>query len=193
MSENEINKSFVNLPKADETNPVHDEPNETVTGASRLSEFEEAIKEASYMLKDALDERGWLKEDELQQLYAARIEDVLGILGKFNRKLSPMGVLNEKFGLKLSRYASEKEIRQIGVRVSHNNEQEVREIWEIQISRRDHSAEIVCDDETVMYMHGSASVGPARLEKCAVSSLLRILNEKTRCAHHRSRAGKEAK
>ena len=32
MSENEINKSFVNLPKADETKPVHDEPGDRVDG-----------------------------------------------------------------------------------------------------------------------------------------------------------------
>ena len=32
MSENEINKSFVNLPKADETKPVHDEPGDQIDG-----------------------------------------------------------------------------------------------------------------------------------------------------------------
>lgn len=99
-------------------------------------------------------------------------------------KMSPLEVLDKRFGLKLTRVASDEEIILIGVCVSHDNAKEVRKIWRIHVSRRDRSAEIVCNGDIVLFLHGSTSVGPARLEKCAVSSLIRIIKEKTRCAGH---------
>ena len=159
---------------------------------ARNAATEKAMADTIQILEEALSDAAWLHEFTKADVYAERLGAVRGILGQFV-KISPLGVLAEEFGLKLKRYASDDEIRLIGVRVSHINEQEVRKIWEIMISRRDRSAEIVCNGEIVMYLRGSTSVGSARIEKCAVSSLLRILNEKTRCAHHRSRAGKEAK
>lgn len=99
-------------------------------------------------------------------------------------KMSPLEVLDKRFGLKLTRVASDDEIILVGVRVSHDNAKEVRKIWQINVSRRDRSAEIVCNGDIVLFLHGSTSVGPARLEKCAVSTLFRILKEKTRCAGH---------
>ena len=99
-------------------------------------------------------------------------------------KMSPLEVLDKRFGLKLTRVASDDEIILVGVRVSHNNAKEVRKIWKINVSRRDRSAEIVCNGDIVLFLHGSTSVGPERLEKCAVSTLFRILKEKTRCAGH---------
>lgn len=159
---------------------------------ARNAATEKAMADAIQILEEALSDGAELHEMERAEVYAERLGAVRGILGQFV-KISPLGVLAEEFGLKLKRYASDDEIRLIGVRVSHINEQEVRKIWEIMISRRDRSAEIVCNGEIVMYLRGSTSVGSARIEKCAVSSLLRILNEKKRCALHRSRARREAK
>ena len=159
---------------------------------ARNAAAEKAMADAIQILEEALSDAAELPEMERAEVYAERLGAVRRFLGQFV-KISPLGVLAEEFGLKLKRYASDDEIRLIGVRVSHINEQEVRKIWEIMISRRDRSAEIVCNGEIVMYLRGSTSVGSARIEKCAVSSLLRILNEKKRCALHRSRAAKEAK
>ena len=159
---------------------------------ARNAATEKAMADAIQILEETLSDAAGLPEMERAEFYAERLGAVRGILWQFG-KISPLGVLAEEFGLKLKRYASDDEIRLIGVRVSHINEQEVRKIWEIMISRRDRSAEIVCNGEIVMYLRGSTSVGPARIEKCAVSSRLRILNEKKRCALHRSRARKEAK
>lgn len=159
---------------------------------ARNAATEKAMADAIQILEEALSDAAELPEMERAEVYEERLGAVRGFLGQFV-KISPLGVLAEEFGLKLKRYASDDEIRLIGVRVSHINEQEVRKIWEIMISRRDRSAEIVCNGEIVMYLRGSTSVGSARIEKCAVSSLLRIFNEKKRCALHRSRARKEAK
>lgn len=99
-------------------------------------------------------------------------------------KMSTLEVLDKRFGLKLTRVASDDEIILVGVRVSHYNAKEVRKIWQINVSRRDRSAEIVCNGDIVLFLHGSTSVGPTRLERCAVSALFRILKDKTRCARH---------
>lgn len=100
-------------------------------------------------------------------------------------KMSPHEVIDKRFGLKLTRVASDEEIILVGVRVTHDNAKEVRKIWQINVSRRDRSAEIVCNGDIVLTILGSTSLGPTRLEKCAVSALIRILQEKKMCACHR--------
>lgn len=106
---------------------------------------------------------------------------------QLERKMSPGKVLAEKFGLNLVRIAGDSEIRNVGVRVSHDSEKEVRKVWNIVVDRRENNCCIRCDGETVLLLHGSKTVGPCRLEKVAFAALIKILKEKTRCAGHRAK------
>lgn len=188
MSENEINKSFVNLPKADETKPVHDEPNETVTGASRLSEFEEAIKEASYMLKDALDERGWLKEDELQQLYAARIEDVLNLLR--GAKMNTWRQTSRHFVSLPDAYAQKCVIQDLvcGISVKPDIDDDPCDKF-----HRRFVGELFCNGERIFTMY--AKCGKEKTRRICLRAMDGFINQrmKRRRQNERKRAAKEAK
>ena len=90
-------------------------------------------------------------------------------------------VLAEEFGLEMKRFAADEEMRHVGVRVSHDNDEEVRKIWEVIVDRKAKNADVFAGGSFLFSVNGSPHVGACLVEKFAVRCLLKFLREKKRC------------
>lgn len=107
---------------------------------------------------------------------------------------SPLGVLRDKFGLDLKRFATGKVVKLVGRRRTEGGLNDC--IWELDVDKAASCVKARCDGDDVFIIQGpfSSSV----VEKMAVSALVRLLSERRRrhlCAKRariRARAAKEA-
>ena len=110
------------------------------------------------------------------------------------QKTSTLGVLNDKFGLDLKRFATGKVVKYVGKRRTQGGLDDC--ILEIDVCKASCNVEVRCDGAVVYRMQGFAS--SSVVEKMAVSALIRLLSERRRrhlCgkrARIRARAAKEA-
>lgn len=111
------------------------------------------------------------------------------------RKTSTLGVLRDKFGLDLKRFATGKVVKLVGKRRTEGGLND--SIWEIDLDKAGGCARVHCDGDGVFIIQGSFS--SSVVEKMAVYALVRLFSERRRrhlCrkrARIRARAAKEAK
>lgn len=106
---------------------------------------------------------------------------------------TPLDILAEDFGLKMQRFAADKQVRVIGVRTSGADAS--RHIVETRVERQAGQACVLMDDEHVLTVYGDKGVRPALLERVAMNGLLTLLKDHKRHTgaerRRRARAKKE--
>ena len=92
------------------------------------------------------------------------------------QKTSTLGVLRDKFGLDLKRFATGKVVKLVGKRRTEGGLNDC--IWELDVDKASSNVEARCDGTVVYRMQGL--VGGCVVENMAVSALIRLLSERRR-------------
>lgn len=92
------------------------------------------------------------------------------------QRKSPLGVLRDKFGLDLKRFATGKVVKLVGRRRTDGGLNDC--IWELDVDKAASRVEARCDGDDVFIIQGSFS--SSVVEKMAVSALVRLLSERRR-------------
>lgn len=92
------------------------------------------------------------------------------------QKTLTLGVLRDKFGLDLKRFATGKVVKLVGKRRTEGGLNDC--IWELDVDKASSNVEARCDGTVVYRMQGL--VGGCVVEKMAVSALIRLLSERRR-------------
>ena len=108
-------------------------------------------------------------------------------------KRKPYDILAEDFGLKMHRFAADKQVRIIGVRTSGADAS--CHIVDTRVERKTKQACVLIDEDPVLTVYGENGVRPTLLERIAVHGLLTIMKDHKRCSgaerRRRARAKKE--
>lgn len=105
-------------------------------------------------------------------------------------KRKPFDILEEDFGLQLVRFASDRQVRVLGVRTNGCGQ---KSIWDVRVEREAGQACVQKDDESVITIYGDNGISPSLLERIAVRSVLTLLVEKRRCTRTERRRRAKAK
>ena len=123
----------------------------------------------------------------------AALHDCAAILERTDQKRKPYDILTYDYGLKMKRFASDKQVRIIGVRTSGSEPS--RHIVDTRVDRKTKQACVLIDDDPVFTIYGENGVRPTLLERIAVHGLLTIMKDHKRCSgaerRRRARAKKE--
>lgn len=91
---------------------------------------------------------------------------------------TPLDILAEDFGLKMQRFAGDKQVRVMGVRTCGADAS--RHIVETRVERQAGQACVQMDDEPLLTVYADKGVRPALLERVAMHGLLTVLKDHKR-------------